>query len=320
MEKISVIIPVYNAEKVVKKCLNSIINQYYKNIEIIIVNDGSNDNTLSIIKSLKDKRIKVINKQNGGVSSARNVGINNSTGKYIVFVDADDYLPKNAISTLYDKLNKDIDFVIGNYYIPQYSRKGTTKQQIISKSERIQCKIFNKNYPDNVDDMGNPRTVWGKLYKLDIIKNNGILFDEKVKLFEDGIFNLEYCKYIKKASLISDIVYYYNIEENSAVHKFYKDKYKQDVYKINLIVRKRFNSGIYSEPFKLFVFELYVDFLKNYIKTNEKNGVFSKDKIYHSYINKLNFKYLSKNLKIIYILYKLKMYFIINIIIKVVKK
>ena len=94
---ISIIIPVYNSEKYLKECLDSVINQTYNNLEIIVVNDGSTDNSLQIIQSYKDNRIKLINKENGGVSSARNVGLKQATGEYIMFVDSDDCLTNNSV-------------------------------------------------------------------------------------------------------------------------------------------------------------------------------------------------------------------------------
>ena len=94
--KVSVIVPVYNVEKYLKQCLDSIVNQTYKNLEIIIVNDGTKDNSMKIVEEyLQDKRIKVINKENGGLSSARNRGIEEATGEYISFVDSDDYIDLN---------------------------------------------------------------------------------------------------------------------------------------------------------------------------------------------------------------------------------
>ncbi len=102
MEKLSVIVPVYNAEKYIDKCINSILNQTYKNIELLLINDGSKDNSLSIcnVYAEKDERVKVFDKQNGGAASARNLGIKNATGYYIGFCDADDFFELDAFETL----------------------------------------------------------------------------------------------------------------------------------------------------------------------------------------------------------------------------
>lgn len=312
-DKISVIIPIYNAENKIENCVRSIINQSYKNIEIILVNDGSTDDSLNIINKIKDSRIKILNKNNGGVSSARNAGIEKAIGEYIVFVDADDTLSNDALVFLHKNMINKVDLVIGNSYVPQYNKIGNVVNQKIINKEIFQCKVFNKLYFDMNDSIGNTRTVWGKLYKTKIIRENNIHFDEKIKLFEDGIFNIEYTNFVRQISVINDVVYNYNIDFNSAVHKFYRDKYEQDVYKINLISQKKFNIGVYEKPFNLFVFELYVDYLKNkYEMDKDICNIKNMDLIYNKYITKLEIKYLSRNLKIIYIFNKLKLYKLIE--------
>ena len=106
MSKISIIVPVYNTEKYLSKCLNSLIKQTYKDIEIIVVNDGSKDKSLEIAKKFakQDNRIKVFNKENGGLSSARNFGIEKASGEYIGFVDSDDYIKENMFEILYNMI------------------------------------------------------------------------------------------------------------------------------------------------------------------------------------------------------------------------
>ena len=114
---ISIIIPIYNVEKYLEKCLDSILNQTYKNLEIILIDDGSTDNSPNICNSYceKDKRIKIIHKNNEGVSSARNKGIELSKGKYIVFIDSDDYVSNEHIEVLYDCIiSNNVDLVISN--------------------------------------------------------------------------------------------------------------------------------------------------------------------------------------------------------------
>ena len=110
---ISVVVNVFNGEKYIKKCLDSIINQTYKNIEILIVNDGSTDKTLEVCKSIKDKRIRIIDQKNIGISLSRNVGMDNSKGDYIFFVDSDDFIEKDTIEYLYNLCKKeDVPFSI----------------------------------------------------------------------------------------------------------------------------------------------------------------------------------------------------------------
>ena len=113
--KVSVIVPVYNVEKYIRQCLESIINQTYKNLEIIVVNDGTKDNSMKIVEEyLSDERIKVINKENGGIASARNRGIDEATGEYISFVDSDDWLELNTYEKLVEII-VDEDIIVFNY-------------------------------------------------------------------------------------------------------------------------------------------------------------------------------------------------------------
>lgn len=128
--KISVIVPVYNVEKYLKQCLDSIVNQTYKNLEIIIVNDGTKDNSMKIVENyLQDNRIKVINKENGGLASARNSGLEKVTGKYISFIDSDDWIELNMYEELVSQIN-DEDILIYRYF--SYDDK---KKKIVGKKK-----------------------------------------------------------------------------------------------------------------------------------------------------------------------------------------
>ena len=140
MKLISIIIPIYNNEKFISRCLDSIINQTYKKIEIIIVNDGSTDKSLDVISKYekKDNRIKVINKKNEGVSIARNIGIESSKGDYITFVDADDWLELDAIEKLYIEITeKNVDVVRGNYYINKFISDNANIAKMYELSNKI---------------------------------------------------------------------------------------------------------------------------------------------------------------------------------------
>ena len=114
---ISIIVPIYNSEKYLKKCIDSIINQTKKELEIILINDGSTDNSEKIIKEYKDKRIKYIKNTNQGIGTTRNQGIKEATGKYLMFIDSDDYIENNACELLYNKAEKDnLDMVVCDFY------------------------------------------------------------------------------------------------------------------------------------------------------------------------------------------------------------
>lgn len=180
MKKVTIIIPVYNAENYLDKCIKSIVNQTYKNIEIILINDGSIDNSPNICDKWKemDNRIKVIHKQNEGVSKARNIGIENATGDYIGFVDDDDYIDKNMYQEMVNLIEtKETDIVACNFYNVEKEKKIGINKEV------------SKNWLNEVIAYDSIRGyIWNKLYKSDIIKHTK--FNNEVKIGEDMLFNI----------------------------------------------------------------------------------------------------------------------------------
>ena len=133
---ISIIVPIFNAEKYINKCIDSLLNQTKKELEIILVNDGSTDNTENIIKNYKDKRIKYYKNKNQGIGKSRNFGITKATGKYIMFIDSDDYIEDNACELLFEKAEKDnLDIVICDFY--REFDNGTKTKDIIPSFNNI---------------------------------------------------------------------------------------------------------------------------------------------------------------------------------------
>lgn len=223
---ISIIVPVYNSEKFLAKCIESLINQTYRNIEIILVNDGSQDSSLYICHQYaqNDKRIKVIDKSNGGVSSARNMGIDVAAGELIAFVDSDDFIDKDMYKLMKEKLieNK-VDSVVCGYY-EQYSLTKIYKKPRISDGIYLTEQLINNIIDDGTLTGFLLGSVWMMLYKTNIIRLNKISFDEGIHDNEDGLFNLKYILNSKNIlSIQSNPLYYYRdnpkaityIEENS---------------------------------------------------------------------------------------------------------
>lgn len=247
---ISVIVPAYNAEKYIKKCIKSILNQTYSNFEIIIVNDGSTDNTLNIINEFNDKRIRIINQKNGGVSNAKNAALDIIKGDYVTFVDSDDTIPKDALEILINLMTDDVDFVSGNY----------NEVKFIAKPHKIASNSF-KNYEDAKKRIQEfDKYMWwqaGRLYKSDIIKNFHLRFDQSISLGEDHIFNLNYAQHTSEKIIFTNkIVYNYYYIRNGLTTRFYKD--------MNRIQRK-----IYNVICQLFCFDkINTDFTNDYISTN----------------------------------------------------
>ena len=220
-ELISIIIPVYNAEEYIEKTLDAITNQTYKRIEIIIVNDGSTDNTLNILNDYKkkDNRIKIITTPNRNVSNARNTGLEYAKGEYISFVDSDDLINKEYLSSLYDALKvTNSDYAHAAISV---EREGTTGYVSTNTSELIKVNDPKKAYLS----MNTKFAVWGKLFKRDLVKD--IKFD-KIPCFEDFKYMWEVAKKAKSAVITSDATYrYIQRTKNSLTQKNYDDSNKE---------------------------------------------------------------------------------------------
>ena len=219
-ELISIIVPVYNAEKYIEKCIDSIIGQTYKNIEIILIDDGSTDSSGIICDKYlkKDARIKVLHINNSGVSNARNIGLDKATGEWIVFVDSDDWIESNFCEKLYAGLisNPKVDIVCSGY------------KRIYSYTEEfINCN--NKNILYNANQyllkLLNVQNGYGfchmKMIRRDCIKD--IRFNNKLVVAEDALFNMQILKNVNEVLQIGEGLYNYRFNENSLVRKYDKN-------------------------------------------------------------------------------------------------
>ena len=203
---VSVIVPVYNGAAMVEQCLRSILNQTITELEVIVVDDGSTDDTNAICERIaqEDPRVSLIRQKNSGVSVARNKGIANANGEYIAFVDADDYLPKNGVELMLAAMDDDTDWVVGSY---QAFRRGYSRK-IMRENRRFSATMVRESFED-FDAFMN--TVWAKLYKKNIIQQYGLQFDNQLPYSEDNVFNLEYCKRARNTALIEGVVYCYRL-------------------------------------------------------------------------------------------------------------
>lgn len=212
---ISIIIPVYNVEKYLRKCVESVIGQTLKEIEIILVDDGSSDNSGSICEEYakNDSRIKVIHKENGGVSSARNVGLDNAIGKYIMFVDADDSLEYNAADIFLSyKISTNADLVICGYY--RDDEKVYFKGRRIKSLSKITAAEAVAGKFKYV--MG---FLWNKLFSKEIIDEAQIRFDETIAICEDSLFCQNYVANCNKIVCLNEILYHHSLNEDSTMHR-----------------------------------------------------------------------------------------------------
>ena len=235
MPDISIIVPIYNAEKYIEKCIDSLVDQTKKELEFILVNDGSTDETEKIIKSYKDKRIKYFKNKNQGIGKTRNFGIEKAKGKYILFLDSDDYLDLNTCKTLYEKAEKEnSDLVICDFY----------KVYEDNKTEEIKLPSFKsttlKKSPNLLLDIN--LAPWNKLYKTELIKNNNLTFVENLK-YEDAPFVSAALDKANKISKIDKCLNYYVIHGNSETTV--RDKRVFDILKIVDMIRAYFKDKKY---------------------------------------------------------------------------
>lgn len=214
MEKISVILPIYNVEKFLKQSVESVLNQTYKNLEIILVDDGTKDSSDKMCDDYakKDSRIKVIHKENGGLSSARNAGLDIATGKYVMFLDADDFFEPNSCEVLYNEIEKrQADYVVGNYI------------HVTHDGIKWENPLFDPNLYDNfklsITDYQKSffvmnSVVWNKIFRRDFIEQNKLRFIPKA-LAEDAIFSTYCYVHTDNAYFINDVVYNYRQNEEN---------------------------------------------------------------------------------------------------------
>lgn len=205
---VSVIVPVYNAEKYLVRCVASIIKQTYNNIELILVDDGSTDMSAHICDSFD---VRVIHTTNHGASAARNVGIRLADGEFITFVDADDYLEPGAIQTLVDhQILDNVDMVMGDFNISSKPNNG----YLLNRSKLFNKRDINrylKRYMKRPSGYSLFVYCWANLYKTSIIKEHGIRFREDMTVFEDNLFNMDYLKHTHTAFYVNKRIYNYTV-------------------------------------------------------------------------------------------------------------
>jgi glycosyltransferase involved in cell wall biosynthesis len=222
MLKISIIVPIYNSDKFLGKCINSILSQSLSDLEVLLIDDGSFDSSCQICDnySTKDKRIKVFHKENGGVSSARNLGIKNACGEYICFVDSDDLLEFDYLEKLYKYKSYDLVFC-GNKNID-----GEDNVTLIHSTHLLEANEYNSMGQTfiNIESTKILDTPWAKLFKKSIIEKNNILFDLQVSYGEDKLFVFNYLVYVKDFIQIPYSGYLYRNLSNSSKIKFTYDK------------------------------------------------------------------------------------------------
>ncbi|MFR2839549.1 MAG: glycosyltransferase family 2 protein [Zhenhengia sp.] len=347
MSKISIIVPIYNAQEYLDKCIDSLISQTMKNIEIILINDGSKDNSLEICKRYEktDQRIKVINKINGGVSSTRNLGLKIANGEYILFVDSDDYLEVDACEELYKNIiQKDSDLLIYNYikhtnkdavYIDNLIEKDELKKEEII--EELVLNLIGGEEIGKTHILSSFRSPWIYMYKKSILTKYNICFDESLIIGEDFIFNILYMLNIEKLAVSKGYFYHYCINDESATN-IYKENY-WDIHKkiliklkeilaknyiredIRIKLKKRINALAFSYMIGIIRNENSIKNTNRYKNKIKKiRVIYSKDEIIKEYFTIDEMDFFSISNKIKFIMLKLKMFNLLYLIYKIFKR
>lgn len=216
---VSVIVPVYKVEKYLSECIESILNQTYVDFELILVDDGSPDRCGEICDEYawKDSRVKVIHKENGGVSRARNTGIHAAQGKYIMFVDSDDYIERNSIEIMMGSCGEEIDMVSSSirYVYPDSTRnKDCPLPDVCLKIPGE----LNGSYEQIANNFGFS-AIYSKLYKREILLKKEIFFATDFSILEDGTFVYSYLKECRRCAFFKDVLYNYRQSEDESLMK-----------------------------------------------------------------------------------------------------
>lgn len=225
---ISVILAIYNVEQFLNQCIESIVCQTYGNIEIILVDDGSKDSSLSICEcwKKKDARIILINQENQGLAGARNTGLAACKGEWFYFVDGDDYLERDAIEQAISYINDDIDLVVTDYFVDTASRIWKEsffpfRDKEFSEVEKIELmkNCFLKTPSVNQSTCTMLGVAWAKLYRTEIVKDNNIRFDLRLRKMQDAPFNCEVFHRSRKIKFASIPTYHYRFNNASITHR-----------------------------------------------------------------------------------------------------
>lgn len=218
---ISIVIPMYNAERYISRCIESIVNQTYKNWELLLVNDGSTDSTVKCCNAYSDSRITVLDCNKGGVSKARNTGLQNAHGEFVYFVDADDFLNPCHLQQYIDAL-ADSDIVFQGYnVVEEQSGKVQEKKCVDYMYGDTSESVINIIYRLlTVGNFFGP--TWNKIFRREIIEKYHISFDEQVSIREDELFTFEYCQYVSSIKVLDTCSYNYQVTSNSLMRQKYR--------------------------------------------------------------------------------------------------
>jgi glycosyltransferase involved in cell wall biosynthesis len=274
---VSIIMPVYNSEAYLLRSINSVLNQTYSKFELIIVNDGSTDNTEKIIRSISDSRVKAYTIKNGGPSKARNYGLQKASGEFVQFIDSDDYLENDAVEYLVERINK-CDIVITSY---KTVSKSEVNVVMIENEGYYSSEYIARNYLDLFKTQV-IRHLWNKLYLKRIIDKNNLTFNEELRRGEGIVFNINYLKYVNNVYLSTKSIYNYYIDNQDSITSNYLPSFIKDTEIVFTNIKNFLKCYLTTDTYSNEMNHLYIDRMINYIGLLFK----SQNKISHKIIIK----------------------------------
>lgn len=307
---ISIIMPVYNVEKYISRAIESVLNQSFDDFEFLIVVDGSPDNSeeISMRYAKKDSRIKVLVKENGGVSSARNYGLNKARGQYIYFIDSDDWVAPSLLEENLELLKyKDSDLVVFGFF---NIKDNVNRSEFFVEDQLI---VKEQDFSLTKKQLKLLGYTWNKIYKKDIIEKNNLKFNEKMPLWEDCVFNFEYLQCANSYVISSKCHYFYNIYEGSASHKSYPDySAYMDTYE-NAVMSfiNKYQPVNYQESL-VAIYSLFLDVLCSELLKSNSLLFKIPFKFYYTKIQLLNFSGLTKKTKLRYIIVRYNLTYLLR--------
>lgn len=344
--KISVIIPAYNVEDYIEQCLRSVMNQTYKNLEIIVVNDGSKDNTADIIKKLadEDKRIVFIDQENQGVSASRNNALSKIDSDFVMFLDSDDWLDLDACEYLMQEAIKENADCVMFGYVREYGDNSLTKSafdedRLIFEGQEVKEKLHRRLFGPIGEELASPEklnaisTIWGKLYKSEFVKNVEFVSLQELGLCEDGYFNINVFKKLNKVVFVRKYFYHYrkivggvSLTQRKDSNIFEKEK--KFYSRLNEIIEKQKLTDDYKiaidNRFALSLIEVGISIFnsKSNVYKNIKNVLHSNE--YRGACQNLELKYFPIHWKLFFGFAKIKftfgVYFLLKVIVLMMNK
>lgn len=262
MPKVSIIVPVYNAEKYLGWCINSILNQSFRDIELLLVDDGSTDGSQQICQNYAelDKRVRVIEKENGGVSSARNLGMENAQGEYIQFVDSDDVIAPHMTERLLEAAvlySADIVFC-GICIVDRQKPEKISFNELSSACVGEECvfdkEIFWEKLPYFFWETSIMEGPCNRIYRSSVMRENALRFPEDMSYGEDFVFNLEYYNKINTSVFLNELLYYYIWNEEDSLARSYKENlFQNQMRQIKLLFEFIENNGKMTKEGKAYL-------------------------------------------------------------------